>query len=390
MIGLVSVAEFLAMTLWFSATAITRPLVDEFSLSGAGAAWLTMAVQGGFVLGTLSSALMNLPDVLNARRLFALGCALGAVANASIILVATGVEAILLRFVTGVALAWVYPPGMKIAAGWVLHRRGTALGIIVGALTLGSASPHLLAAFSADVSWQALLASASVAAIAAGMIVIAFVGDGPYVTATARFDRHAAARVFLDRGTRLATLGYLGHMWELYAMWTWIATFAAASLAAAQSGGSSNAGSLLAFVAIASGSIGCVAAGIYGDRWGKARIAGNAMLASGACCALAGVLFGSSPWLLLLFLIWWGVTIVADSAQFSALVAEHSPNDRVGTALTVQTCAGFLLTMISIRLTPLLAGAVGWRWAFAVLVPGPLLGWLAMRALARFPTAPAS
>jgi MFS family permease len=385
MLALVAGCEFLAMTLWFSATAVTRQLAAEFHLSSGGTAWLTMAVQAGFVCGTLASALLNLPDVVNPRRLFAVGCVIGAAANTSMIAVSSGTQAMGLRFVTGLALAWVYPPGMKIATGWIAHRRGTALGILVGALTLGTALPHGLAAFSADIAWRSAIQVSSICALVAGAVVLLVVRDGPHVTATAPFDPHAVRRVFEDRGTRLATFGYLGHMWELYAMWTWVATFAAASFSAHGVPGAPVAGSLAAFIAIASGSAGCVAAGLLGDRAGKARVAGASMLASGVCCAAAGLVFNGPPAIVLAFLLFWGATVVADSAQFSALVAEYSPPDRVGTALTVQTCAGFLLTMVSIRLVPYLAGVVGWRWVFASLTVGPALGYLAMAALARNP-----
>jgi MFS family permease len=383
MLALVAVCEFLAMTLWFSATAVTRALTAEFPLSAGGTAWLTMAVQGGFVLGTLASALLNLPDVLNPRRLFAVGCLVAAAANTSLIFISRGGEAIVLRFVTGVALAWVYPPGMKIATGWIVDRRGTALGIVVGALTLGTAFPHYLAGMSATVPWRSAILVSSLCALVAAVIMVLVVRDGPHVSATARFDPHAVARVFRDRGTRLATLGYLGHMWELYAMWTWVATFAAASFASRGVREPATWGSLAAFAAIASGLIGCVVAGVLADRRGKARIAGAALAASGLCCVGAPLLFHGPPPLVLGFLIFWGATVVADSAQFSALVAQYSPADRVGTALTVQICAGFLLTMASIRLMPVLADLVGWQWVFLSLAPGPAFGYIAMAALGK-------
>jgi MFS family permease len=271
-----SLAMFLGMTLWFSATAATAPLVAEFHLTPADAAWLTMAVQGGFVAGTLASALMTLPDVINPRRLFALGCAAGAAANASLIFVSGAASLIALRVVTGIALACVYPPGMKIAAGWFERRRGAALGILIGALTIGSAFPHLLASVGATFPWRTLMLTASVLALGGSVVVVACVDDGPYVATSARFDPRAAAHVFADRGTRLATLGYLGHMWELYAMWTWMAAFATASLLPALRGvasPASHAGSAIAFITIGSGALGSAAAGWWADAIGKARIA---------------------------------------------------------------------------------------------------------------------
>jgi MFS family permease len=375
---------FLGMTLWFSATAATGPIVAEFRLTPGDAAWLTMAVQAGFVAGTLASALLTLPDLINPRLLFAIGCAVGAAANASLV-IASGAWALIgLRAVTGVALACVYPPGMKIAAGWFEQRRGAALGILIGALTIGSAFPHLLASVAAAIPWRTLMLTASGLALCGSVLVVQWVGDGPYVATTAPFDSRAAAQVFANRGTRLATLGYLGHMWELYAVWTWIAAFATASLvplsrdAAAPA---SRAGSAIAFLTIGSGAIGSAAAGWWADTIGKARIARWAMIVSGACAAASGVVFGAPRSLLALFAIVWGIAVVADSAQLSALVAQYSPRDHVGTALTIQTCLGFLLTIGSIRLVPIFAHAVGWRWAFLLLVPGPVLGAIALSRL---------
>jgi len=382
MLLLVATGQFLGMTLWFSATSAAPAIAAEFSITGTGMAWLTMAVQGGFVVGTLTSALLNLADVVNARRLFALGCAAGALANAAIPFASSAAGIIALRVATGMALAFVYPPGLKIAAGWFLERRGTALGVVVGALTVGSAFPHLLAWAATDVPWRVLMWISSALALAGGATVALGVQDGPYVSASAPFDPHAVGQVLRNRGVRLATLGYLGHMWELYAMWAWIATFAAASIAAA-GGIAGRGGSLVAFVAIASGAIGCVMAGRWADVWGKARIAGAAMVLSGTCALLVGAVFGGPLPVLLLLAACWGFSIVADSAQFSALVSEFSPRTQVGTALTLQICLGFLLTMVSMRLLPVVANAIGWRWAFLALVPGPFLGALAMRRLAR-------
>jgi MFS family permease len=382
MLVLVATAQFLGMTLWFSATAAAPSIVSELSISPSATAWLTMAVQAGFVVGTLISATLNLADVLNARRLFALGCVAGAAANASIAATDSTALIIALRFATGLALACVYPPGMKIAAGWFLERRGAALGIVVGALTLGSAFPHLLAWLSADIPWRRVMILSSVLALAGAALVAGWVKDGPYVSASAPFDRHAVGLVVRNRGVRLATLGYLGHMWELYAMWTWIPAFAAASIAAAGGTGVRH-GSVIAFVAIASGAVGCVVAGWRADDWGKAQIAGGAMVVSGACSLAAGFVFGTSVAVLVAFTVVWGFSVVADSAQFSALVAEYSPRTHVGTALTLQTCAGFLLTMISMRLLPAVAASTGWQWAFLTLVPGPFLGALVMRRLAK-------
>ncbi len=382
MLAFVAIAQFLGLTLWFSATAAAPAIAADFALTDSGMAWLTMAVQAGFVAGTFVSAALNVADVINARRLFALGCVAGAAANAAIPFVDSAGAIIALRFATGAALACVYPPGMKIAAGWFLDRRGTALGIVVGALTIGSAFPHLLTWAAADVPWRSLMLISSTLALAGGALVLFAVGDGPYVTASAPFDAHAIRHVASNRGVRLATLGYLGHMWELYAMWTWIPAFAAASIGAAGTG-SARMGSLLAFTAIASGAVGCVLAGRWADAWGKAPVAGAAMVVSACCAAAAGLVYGGPLVLLVTLALVWGFSVVADSAQFSALVSEFSPRTHVGTALTLQTCLGFLLTMASLRIVPAAAAAFGWRWSFLVLVPGPVLGAMAMRRLWR-------
>jgi MFS family permease len=380
MLAVVSTAQFLGMTLWFSATAVTPALVREFDMPANQAAWLTMAVQAGFVAGTLLSALTNLADVLNARTLMCIGSLAGAAANAAVIVAPGSMSVIALRFLTGASLALVYPPGMKVAAGWFHDRRGFALGLLIGALTLGKAFPHFLTALFGD-NWHQPMLLVSALAAGGGIMVLAVVRDGPYVAATAPFDPHAIRKILASRGARLATLGYLGHMWELYAMWTWIAVLATASFAASGSANATASGSVAAFLAIGSGAAGCGMAGYLADRFGKARIAMWAMLASATCAALTTTVFGGAPFWLYALVMVWGFSVVADSAQFSALVSEHAPKEFVGTALTLQTCVGFLLTMVTIELLPRLAESVGWQWASLLLVPGPLLGAWAMARL---------
>ncbi|HXG89583.1 MAG TPA: MFS transporter [Vicinamibacterales bacterium] len=382
MLAALAVAEFLGMTLWFSATAVTPVLVREFAMAPDRAAWLTMAVQAGFVVGTLASALVNLADVLNARLLLFLGAVAGAIANGAVLWATSADGVIALRFFTGVALACVYPPGMKLAAGWFRDRRGFALGIVIGALTLGKAFPHLLTAIYGD-AWREPMLLASALSIAGGVLVLLVVRDGPYVTATAPFDPHAIRRILQSRGARLATFGYLGHMWELYAMWTWIAVIATASFTAAGLANAGASGSIAAFLAIASGTVGCVMAGWLADRLGRARVAMWALWASAACAAMTSVVYGASPIWFYALAMMWGFAVVADSAQFSALVTEYAPTEHIGTALTLQTCLGFLLTIVTIEALPRLAAIVSWRWASLLLVPGPLLGIVAMRRLGR-------
>jgi len=385
---LLSVAELLGLSLWFSASAVLPALTYEWGLGPGGAAGLTIAVQAGFIVGTFASALVNLPDIFPARRVMTVGIALGAAANGALALWAESLgPALALRFATGVCLAGAYPPAMKIMATWFREGRGLAIGILIGALTVGSATPHLVPGVT-ELPWRGTLLVASVLAIVGAAVVQLFVVDGPHRFPSARFDVRMAAAVFSQRGPRLACLGYLGHMWELYAMWAWIAAFLAASLAAA--GGGSYAGlnaSVATFLVIALGALGCWAGGAASDRWGRTTVTMVAMALSGLCAATIGLTFGGSPALTLLVAVVWGVTVIADSAQFSTAITELSPPAYVGTALTTQTCAGFALTMVSIWLIPPLVTQVGWRWAFAVLAVGPALGVLAMGRLRGLPEA---
>jgi MFS family permease len=386
-IALIAVCQVAAMALWFSASSALPSLVAEFHLTPFAQAALTSGVQLGFVIGCLASALLGLPDHFDPRRLFAVSAAIGAVANALLLAVnPASAAAPLLRLVTGVCMAGVYPVGMKLAATWAKGDMGLMVGILVGALTLGSASPHLFNALG-GVDWRIPITVSSISAVVAA-ILIGLAGIGPNRAAAPRFDPHYVTTAWRDVPLRLANLGYLGHMWELYAMWTWIGVFLDASFAATLAPDrAAMAAKLGAFVTVASGAVGCVAAGFLADRFGRTTLTIAAMAISGSCAATVGLLFGGPAWALVTVCVVWGVTIVADSAQFSASVAELSDPTRVGTMLTLQTALGFTLTLVTIHLMPLWVHGFGWRGAFVPLALGPLVGVIAMARLRARPEA---
>ena len=387
MLALVGVAELFAMTLWFSASAVGPELAALWSLSEAETAWLTNAVQLGFVVGALLSAVLTIADTIRPRYLFAGSAFAGAGATALIAgVVSGGLSAIALRFLTGVALAGVYPTGMKMMAGWFREGRGLAIGVLVGALTVGSAAPHLLRAVGGIGQPRLVLFGAAAIAAVGGVLALGY-REGPYQPETAPFDPGAVRRIVSDRGVVLANTGYFGHMWELYAVWTWIPFYLLASLQARGVADAETLAALLAFGTIAIGGVGAWLAGSAADRWGRSSVTSVSMGVSGAACLLAGVVYGSSLLVLVPFVLVWGFFIVADSAQFSAAVSELAEDSYVGSALTLQTAIGFLITIGSIQLIPVVQNAVGWQWAFAPLVVGPLVGTAAMLILNRLPEA---
>lgn len=371
------------MSLWFAASAVSAQLGERWALAPTQAGWLTTIVQLGFVAGTAFSAMLNLADVIPSRRLFAGSAFAGAIVNAAILVSPSYALALTLRFFTGFCLAGVYPPAMKMISTWFKSQRGLAIGTIVGALTVGKATPYLVHAIP-NVGIDAVILTASAGAVMAGLLVAVGFSEGPYPFAPRPFSWGLVATVVRVKEWRLATGGYLGHMWELYAFWTWIPAFLAAS-AAVSSGNSDSAGmvSLIAFGTIAVGGIGCVWGGLYADRNSRERLVTISLIASGTCSLIVGLFFGRSLMMLAPIALVWGFFVVADSAQFSALVTESVPGHAVGTALTVQTSIGFLLTMITIQSVPVIASRVGWQWAFAFLAIGPAAGIASIRALMR-------
>lgn len=383
---LLSMAELMAMGLWFSASVAVPVLTSAWRLNDAGRAWLTISVQIGFVVGSLISALLNLSDRIPSHRLFTISALLAALSTTLIAgFVDSLAPAVFLRFFTGFFMVGVYPVAMKIIATWTKKDRGLGIGLLAGAIAVGSASPNLFFALGGLSDWRLVLFLATAFAAIGALIVALFVRDGPYHIPPARFNWKYAAEIFRQRELRLANLGYLSHMWELFAMWAWVSAFLLASF---QISGIDPAwASLTAFAVIGIGGLGSVLAGVLADRLGRTTITILSLAISGACALLVGFLFGGNPVLLVVVCLVWGFAVVADSAQFSAAISELCQREYTGTALTIQTSLGFLLTVVTIRLIPTLEGWVGWGWAFAFLALGPALGIWAMYTLRTLPQA---
>lgn len=386
MLALLACAELLGMSLWFAGSAAAPMLRAEWNLSDSQVAWLTNAVQLGFVVGTALSALLNLADIIPSGRLFAVSAVLGAAANAGLPMAISMSQGFTSRFLAGVCLAGVYPPAMKMASTWFRERRGLAVGTIVGALTVGKAVPYLVSALpGATVEFITLLSSVS-AVVAAGLVFFGY-REGPFAFPSRPFSWARVGEVVGSRRWRLALGGYLGHMAELYSYWTWIPAFVAASAlgdAHMLDAPGTTGVKVLAFAVIAVGGAGCIWGGLVADRIGRPALVVRALAVSGACCAAIGLLFGHSLWLLAPVALVWGFFIIADSAQFSVLVTESVSSHAVGTAITLQVSLGFLLTTLTIQAVPLVVRVFGWPWVFTMLSIGPAFGIMSIRRLARF------
>lgn len=380
---LTALGAILSLATWFSATAVIPELTRQWSLSNTEAAWLTNGVQAGFVVGALVSSLLSLADVWRLQRMMAGAALLGAAANSLLLLEPGAGGAILARFVTGAALAGVYPPAMKYMATWFKSGRGFALGLLVGSLTFGSALPHLVRALGAGVSWNWVVGTTSLFCLAAACIFAFLLHDGPFSFARTKFDLRQIGSILRNRPVMLANLGYFGHMWELYAMWGWFLAYASASVSQGNPVFGGNA-SLLTFAAIAAGLPGCVFGGYLSDRIGRCYTTVLMMGISGSCALGIGFAFYGPTWLFTMVALLWGFTVVADSAQFSTAVTELSGNHQVGSALALQMGVGFAITIVVIWLVPLVVDMLGgWQWGFLLLVPGPIVGCAAMLVLRR-------
>ena len=390
-LALLSAVVLLAEAPWLSASAVAPALVAEWHLAGLGLPLLTIAVQLGFAAGALLLAISGAADVVPPHRLLAIGAALTAIANLGFGLASNSLaSAIPFRVATGFGIAGVYPVALIVIAGWFRRERGLAVGVMIGALTIGSALSYLFRAVGAatGVDWHGVVLAASASALLASVLGLVSVREGPFAVRSPRFSIRLAARAISQPAVRLANLGYLGHMWELYAMWTWVPAFMLSAFAA---GGLHDPGtaSLAAFAVVAVGGIGCVAAGALADRFGRTTLTMAAMAISGSSALTIGLLFGANPLLVLALGLVWGVSVVADSAQFSTAISELAPAGTAGSALALQTAIGFVLTGVTISMVGVLAPVTGAAWsiAFGLLAVGPFLGIVAMWRLRRLPEA---
>jgi len=374
-VRLISLAVLLGSAVWFSGTAAAASLKAAWALSEVQASLLTVSVQLGLIAGTFLFAVFNVADVFKARNVFFVSAAAGAAFNAAFALLSTGVTtAVVFRFLTGVTLAGVYPVGMKLIAQWERVKLGWSLGVMVGALTVGTAVPYLLFAIGAEIDWRMLMVGASILAAAGALIVKLGLRDGPYLQETPRFDIHAAFRIFKLRDFRLQAFGYFGHMWELFAFWSLASSYLASSLANAARPAPSSRVPLIVFLTIGAGAAGCVLAGWASRRYGERAVALVSLAGSCAFCAFSGFLYAAPLGILLPAMLIWGVLVVADSPMFSSLAAQTCPPEYTGTALTIQNGIGFAVTVASILFIAWISRHVGWRWALTFLAAGPMLG----------------
>lgn len=382
MLALIALAELLGMSVWFAANAVAPQLATRWGLSPSEAGWLSTIVQLGFVLGTALAAALNLADTLSARWYFSGAAIAAGLTNVALLGAPTFGWALVCRGLTGVCLAGVYPPAMKMAATWFRHRRGLAIGIVVGALTIGKAVPYLIHAIPGAGVTPVVFCASTAAFLAALLVAVAY-HDGPAPFPRRPFSFALVGVVLREPRYRQVLGGYAGHMLELYACWIWLPSFLAASAVARGQSPLASAGwvGVLSFVVLAVGAIGCVLGGEVADRVGHVRLIIAAMAVSGTCALLTPLAFGASSLLLVPLLVVWSISIIADSAQFSTLVTRVVEPHAIGTALTLQTSIGFLLTTITIQLVPVVVGFAGWRYAFPILAIGPAAGIAIIRRL---------
>lgn len=375
------IAQVSALSLWFISSAVLPDMLREFSISAGRQAALNSAVPAGFVLGALTSALLGLSDRFDPRRLFFICACVASASGFGLLVFEPGSNAsIAMRFITGAMLAGVYPVGMKIAVGWGKEDRGLLVGLLVGALTFGSASPHLVA-WLGEAEWRATIKIVSSFTLVSALLIL-FARLGPYHAKSPAFKMSSITQAWTNKRVRYAYLGYFGHMWELYAMWAWIgvACYASYSLTMNDAQAVSFA-KITAFIAIGLGGVACFFGGYWADKIGKERVTIIAMTFSFLGAVATAFTFGSAPWLTFIAVVIWGIAIIPDSPQFSALVADGAPPEIAGSLMTFQTAIGFALTIFTVQITPYVVSWTSWPTVILIMGVGPLFGIHFMRKL---------
>jgi len=381
----IGLSELCALSLWYSASVIAPELITIWNLSSNSEAWLSASVPIGFVIGALFSSYFGIADRFNPRKVFAISAFLGAILNALLILVNSSFFGILLRILTGITLAGVYPIAVKILSQWFPQKRGLAIGILIAALTLGSSLPHFVVMFFSSLSWKFVIVCSSVLALLSAIIITTILDDAPVISQKVPFSFQLIKKVVVNKPVMLANYGYFGHMWELYAMWTWLPAFLTASFLTYSSETPHWFIALSSFISIGiAGGVGCVVGGLISDKIGRANLTIISMIISASCSIVIGFTFGQSIWFTLIISMVWGMSVISDSAQFSAAVSEIAEVEYVGTALTFQMCIGFLITIFSINLIPIIQKMLGWEWGFSILAIGPILGIISMIKYRRY------
>jgi len=372
-------SQFAVTSLWFAGNAIIADLQPAMNVGIQNIGIITSAIQLGFITGTLLFAFFSVSDRYSPRKLFLFCSVLGSISNILIYLVAYNLFSLLiLRFITGFFLTGIYPVGMKIAAGWYKEKLGNAIGLLVGALVLGTAFPHLLKSLGGSLPWEQVIFIISGISLIGGISMYLLVKDGPYIHSGTKFDQRALIKIFKYKKLRSSALGYFGHMWELYTLWALVPIIL---LYYVKLNTVELNISFWSFIVIASGSVGCIIGGVISKKIGSARVAYSQLALSGFCCLISPVMFYTTTTIFLAYLVFWGIVVVGDSPQYSAIIALAAPKELVGSALTIVNSIGFALTILSLWFVYQFLGVIEISYALILLALGPILGLISMKKL---------